>query len=373
MSSCEDEQEKEIIITEVTPAAGGIGALVTIKGSGFGISLSDVQVFFNEKLAETIEVSDTMIVTRIPEAATTGTLLVNVGTAAEEWTEIFNVLNGHWTRVKDMPGPGRGYMAAFSLGGKGYITGGTDNGSHFKELYEYDPATDQWTEKAPFPGAARYKPVFFTIGDKAYVGLGSVMQGDSLEAIEMYAYDAQTDTWTKKANFPGGQSGWGLGFSIGGKGYAGKGSYLETESDFYQYDPETDTWTKLNFAPEFNASASLGFVANGFYYGGCGLASPEQWWKYNPETDQWTRLNDVPFIPKTWETAFSIDDKGYVSSGTTDIWEYDAANDSWTQKTSDPAAQITRGATSFSIGGKAYVGGGVDDFFTTKFFEFDPQ
>jgi N-acetylneuraminic acid mutarotase len=370
--SCTEPVEKKITVTAVNPTAGGIGAEIRIIGSGFGSDISDVQVFFNENAAETLGVADTMIVTRVPDGATTGNILVNVGEAAAEWSEVFNVLNGRWTRLADMPGLGRAYVIAFALGGKGYVTGGTDNGSSFNELYQYDPATDQWTQKASLPGAGRYKASVFTIDDKAYVGLGSINDVDSLESISLYEYDAAQDKWTKKANFPGGRSTFGVGFSIDGKGYAGLGGYLGNDAGFYQYDPQTDTWTELN-PSAFYAYAGLGFAVDGAYYGGCSIGGPEQWWKYDPGVDEWTRLNDVPFGPRMFETAFSIGNKGYVSSGTTNVWEYDASNDTWTQKTSERDAQITFGSSSFSIDGKAYVGGGTGGNFTTKFFEFDPQ
>jgi N-acetylneuraminic acid mutarotase len=372
--SCENGTEKpEVMVSAVTPEAAGIGSEIKIKGSGFGHNISDVKVFFNQKLAEVLSVEDTLIVTQVPPAATTGTILINVGADAEEWSGVFNVLNGRWTRLTDMPGIGRAYPSAFALNGKGYMTGGADNGNNFNELYEYDPSAKSWTEKARFPGSSRHKACVFTIGDKAYVGMGSTVDTDSLEQIAFYQYDPAVDQWTKKANFPGGALRFGVWFSINGKGYAGLGRHLEQKIDFFQYDPESDTWTKLNSDIEFEGDASLGFVIDDIYYGGAGAMNEREWWKYDPQTDHWTRLKDVPFTSRPFETGFSVGSHGYVSRGTTDVWEYDASNDSWVQKTSDPGRQITFAASSFSIGNKAYVGGGLDFLFTNKFFEFDPQ
>jgi len=47
------------------------------------------------------------------------------------------------------------------------------------------------------------------------------------------------DTWTQKANFPGGYGRYGaVGFSIGGKGYMGTGYdfYLGHQRDLWEYD-----------------------------------------------------------------------------------------------------------------------------------------
>ena len=62
----------------------------------------------------------------------------------------------------------------FSIGSKGYIgTGLLIVTFHFKDFWEYDPATNTWTQKADFGGTARTNAVGFSIGSKGYIGTGN--------------------------------------------------------------------------------------------------------------------------------------------------------------------------------------------------------
>lgn len=81
-------------------------------------------------------------------------------------------------------------------------------------------------------------------------------------------------------------------------------------------------------------------------------------------------------------TAFAIKDKGYMGLGHVnsvvetvyeDIWEYDPASDTWTQKANFGGGQRYH-ATAFSVGNKAYVGTGRNESSLAydDFWEFDP-
>lgn len=77
-------------------------------------------------------------------------------------------------------------------------------------------------------------------------------------------------------------------------------------------------------------------------------------------------------------TGFAIKDKGYIGLGHinsvvnipfADIWEYDPASDTWSQKADYPTGG-NYGASTFTIGDKAYVGNGV--YSNGEWQEFDP-
>lgn len=94
----------------------------------------------------------------------------------------------------------------------------------------------------------------------------------------------------------------------------------------------------------------------------------------------WVQKNDIPAPGRHHPVMFGIDNKGYYLTGTTsssnvtkDFYEYDAASDSWTQKTSFPGA-----ARSFAIGhtyqGKGYVGFGLSATqYLNDLWVFDPS
>ena len=59
-------------------------------------------------------------------------------------------LMGKWYRVSDFDGLARGEATSFTIGSKGYLTGGYDGKKHLNDLWEYDMELDFWTQKASF-------------------------------------------------------------------------------------------------------------------------------------------------------------------------------------------------------------------------------
>jgi N-acetylneuraminic acid mutarotase len=54
-----------------------------------------------------------------------------------------------WTQKADFAGGNRRFAAGFSIGEKGYLgTGYNEGWTARKDFYEYDPATDTWTQIA---------------------------------------------------------------------------------------------------------------------------------------------------------------------------------------------------------------------------------
>src|SRR5207248_754225 len=70
--------------------------------------------------------------------------------------------------------------------------------------------------------------------------------------------------------------------------------------------------------------------------------------------------------------VFVIGSNAYLGSGSssTDFWEYNTGLNSWTQMANFPGIN-TDGSTGFSIGGKGYLGLGVNQ--SSGFWAFDPS
>ena len=77
-------------------------------------------------------------------------------------------LMGKWYRVSDFDGLARGEATSFTIGNKGYLTGGYDGRKHLNDLWEYDMELDFWTQKASFPGTSRSSSTAFSVGGKGY-------------------------------------------------------------------------------------------------------------------------------------------------------------------------------------------------------------
>ena len=211
---------------------------------------------------------------------------------------------------------------------------------------------------------------------------------------------AQPGSWQQKSSL-----GWNgiveptgryaaVAFSIGNNGYFATG-YDNTgnRKDLWEYDPVADAWTqKADFGGSPREFA-VGFVIGGKGYIGLGdsagpsigtITNFSDLWEYDTAANSWTQKSGFPGGARSQATAFSIGGKGYVGTGAggngysfyNDFWEYDPVADSWTQKAGFGGA-AREGAIGFSIGGKGYVGTGnngnqVSLAYLTDFWEYDP-
>ena len=132
-------------------------------------------------------------------------LLVTIAFAAKAPAQ----LPGKWITRAPMPSA-RTEVAAVELGGKIYVIGGYDKGSHLVE--EYDPATDSWRGRASLPkplhhvGAAALNGKIYVIG--GYIsGVGPV--------DTVYEYAPGQRSWTMKKAMPTARGALAVGVVVG--------------------------------------------------------------------------------------------------------------------------------------------------------------
>lgn len=119
----------------------------------------------------------------------------------------------------------------------------------------------------------------------------------------------------------------------------------------------------------------VGFSIGDKGYIGTGFNSRGQpqvdFWEYNPANDSWTQKADFAGGMGS-AIGFSIGNKGYLLAGDK-FWEFDPAENNWTEKSSLESIGRQQ-AVSFSIGEKGYIGLGVDnDGIQEDFWEYDPK
>lgn len=183
------------------------------------------------------------------------------------------------------------------------------------------------------PSAIPFDPTYigfaFVIGDKAY--FGRTQQVGSLSR-KCFEYDFVTNTWTPTEDFPGTLIIGPSYFTIGNKGYL--------------MGAANETW-------EFNPSATI----------------------------KWTKKANYPGLSRNLAEGFSIGNKGYLVNGVghvtingqvyvlyqNSLCEYNPSNNTWTAKTSFPAAARER-SESFVISSYGYVGGGNNS--EARFIDF---
>lgn len=191
--------------------------------------------------------------------------------------------------------------------------------------------------------------------------------------------------WERKADMieapPGTYDGQGryyaVGFTIGGKGYIGTGNDPPVPlKDFHEYDPALNQWARKADQPLARYQASAFVISNKAYVGlgrddSSGYLS--DFYEYDPATDTWTEIASFPGGGRASATSFSIGGKGYVGMGLgprsyKDLWAYDPATDEWAQLADFPGTARGR-AVGISVDEKGYVGLG---FLYFDWWRYDP-
>ncbi len=214
--------------------------------------------------------------------------------------------------------------------------------------------TEKWTKKANFAGAAFASPFAFTIGAKAYIGTSY-----------FWEYNSSSDVWTQKADFAGFEKQSAVGFSIGTKGYLGTGwtTQVSYTRDFWEYNPSTNSWTQKAIFPGTGRIGATGFSIGNKGYMGLGYDGSQNrldFWEYNPDSNRWRARAPYAGGPKVYSVSFVIGNKGYITLGggsNYELWEFFPDSNKWFAKTNFPGAPRNF-AIGFSILSKGYIGTG---------------
>jgi N-acetylneuraminic acid mutarotase len=200
-------------------------------------------------------------------------------------------------------------------------------GYNSNALLAYDPATNTWTRKADYPGSTTQLDLGISIGNVGLVGLGINNYGAAIP--EIYIYDPSSDTWTQKANFSGTPlPSWPIGFSLDNKTALVEGTESYGDGAFinvlYQYDPVADTWIQAQSRPgnKMIQPSAMVIGGNGYLMGG-----GEENWMNQPVTGSWTQV--AFFTQRGGGSSFVIGNTGYFGNGSdisqapiTDLWQF---------------------------------------------------
>lgn len=290
----------------------------------------------------------------------------------------------HWNTKANFGGDARHRATAFTVSDKGYVGMGHINSAEhviYKDIWEYDPATNSWTQKADFGGGLRYQCTAFSIGNVAYMGTGR-NEFDTYEK-DFWQFNPLSNTWYPITDFPGEERRGASGFSIDGKGYVGLGQATSGyASDFYEYNPENDSWEQMADFIGLPRTSAVSFTHNGKAYVGTGHTyslALKDFYEFTPSSNYWVQKADVGDILRQDATGFMINDKGYIGTGNNvdgsinykDFWEYNFELDTWTQ-IEDFMGASRRYMISFVINNTAYCGTGTNGTNLRDFWSYDP-
>lgn len=246
-------------------------------------------------------------------------------------TVAFNPETDKWENKANPETPNRSAGIGFSINGKGYVALGQKNFLSFSpspeylvDLNEYDANTNKWTKKTDFPGKGRIGSTVFVLNGKAFVVGGEIAETEKA-TNEVWSYDPNVDEWKQMNNLPTTVA-WASGFALGENGYivGGMDESENSSKSTYSYDAANDKWTKAADLPNVNVGGTA-FVVNGNAYyglgsnknlGSTGASFPKAFYQYNHETDAWSTasfswLDDG----RLWPVSGVIDDKVYIGTG----------------------------------------------------------
>jgi|GEM_PF-1400056 N-acetylneuraminic acid mutarotase len=228
-----------------------------------------------------------------------------------------------------------------------------------------------WVPRASYPGTGRMGAFTFVLDGKGYVAGG--YNGSSAVA-ELWCYDPLTDTWSQRASLPSARR-HGTSWTLNGRGYVvcGFGPTNQKTNTVLEYDPRTNTWATKTPLPADARYGSHGFAIGQYgYVGGGNIGSAtgpflSDMWRYNSLSDTWSAIPGIPGAERYGATSWVIDGKGYVQGGclpsmsfTTQLWEFDPADWSWTSKTPRPGDGLSY-TMAMSFLYSAVVACGKDD------------
>ncbi len=255
------------------------------------------------------------------------------GETGDTWK--YNPGNDTWTQVNNSADKKRYSLTFFQIADRIYMGGGMINGNPFNDFYESDAENISWERKETPPHPTMSGTSSFVIDNKAYV-CGGVF------GRQVWQYDPSTDQWMRKADLPEDNRYWAFAFDLNGKGYfaCGKVSANTFVQDLWEYNTQTNRWTKLldEFPGEFTAGA-ICFKINGKVYAGLGEFVGTYWsirkatrdiWEYDPSRISWKYVTTIPGTGGLGAYVFVIGDKAYIGGGyeynketTTDFYEFD--------------------------------------------------
>jgi hypothetical protein len=92
-----------------------------------------------------------------------------------------------------------GTLATFSIRNIGYVV--NQRPGQPTRLWAYNPTSDTWTRRADFPGPSRQRGTGFALARSGFFGLGLTPDGQGLR--DLWQYDPNADRWQYITDYPG--------------------------------------------------------------------------------------------------------------------------------------------------------------------------
>lgn len=355
-------------ITSFSPASGIQGTEVVITGSGFSSNPEENMVSIGNYYgtAQVISASPQQLTVRVPlvNAAGEFAVLVTVKSSVAVASGLFTIEGPEITSIT--PGSQYGGRTVI-LGGKNFEVNGYATTVYFLNLQAsiLSQSPTSLTIQVPYE---------LTQPTQIAVQAGGIVYKTPSDFSPL-------SPWNKETNFPGGKRYGASSFTVGAYSYICMGiGQTGDRKDVWQYNPSNNSWTKKADYPGPSRAFSFSFVVNGkAYVGGGGhygnslydlINKHYDLWEYDPAADSWTQkqsfspngLSNIEYVAAT-----GIESNGYFIANNF-LYRYDPSANQWSVSSSFPWS-YSQGGVAVTIGNKGYFGLG---FGNTTFWEFNP-
>ncbi|HRO42828.1 MAG TPA: hypothetical protein PL009_08340 [Flavipsychrobacter sp.] len=222
---------------------------------------------------------------------------------------------------------------SIAVGDKGFFGLGNYWRGGLNQIWEYDPDFNTWTRKADFPRRNTNRPGTFTLNGKIY--FWGWQEYDGYRTDSLFEYDLITDRWTDRTvHYPGYSKGLSeLVVAVDGKAYAWGLDYAANTYRLFQYDPVMNIITNLS-EPQLQFAAQVFYVFGSDLYLYCGAKNLNSFvytneiWKYSTINKTWEKQKDFDGPIRSNAFGFTIGSKAYICFGRNggteynDIWEH---------------------------------------------------
>ena len=204
--------------------------------------------------------------------------------------------------------------------------------------------------------------------------------------ILAFMFELHAQNWQQISDFPGTERDDGTSFLIGDTAYFGTGMtpWWSNEADFYGLNLTTEQWFSSASLPldqgrQYASGFSVG--GKGFVFGGYnGSTFLNDLWCFDPAQNSWTQRASLPSFGRSGCGSFLINDTVYIIGGKTssssaisEVWCYASASDSWIQKADLPFGKCWRpSATEVNDKGYLLFGRDENNFFLNSLLQYDP-
>ncbi|WP_167605370.1 IPT/TIG domain-containing protein [Maribellus sediminis] len=311
-------------IENLSSNSGFAGDYLTITGQNFMLYGDHHALYFDDKEAEILSLSNTKIEALVPSTYYVEQLFDDMNVSIRYQSGMKSVTHSgdfvikhSWTRKSSLD---------YSATQNQFFT--YNNRAYIHEIWRpvvhiYDPENDSWqTEDSDYFPHNTKGALYITNNDSLYLVGGQDWLGETYN--DLWVYDIPGKTWTQKGNLP---------FSFRTATYfeTANGTHVITDTgEHWLCDFENEEYSRLrNFPVNFEYAFGFAFKSDNNMY----MMVAERTYQYIENGDLWIEKNQNPIETggySQFPVGFSYRNNGYVYDTRYNfIYRYDAERDFW--------------------------------------------